>query len=224
MVSNVCLRGCAHLQVPSSCCDVSQPAQHHPFLRLRGGAEGKGKPKMLYSKNDPMSGHVDLVRDESDSDELGEPFEGLMKLINETSLAQKSSGASVGLIARARTEASPAGIAPREDWWDHPDTTREEVATYLRAQDKTFPDSDDHPRLNAALAHAARHGLVRDIRALVAQGAQVNAGGAGGSSMWVPLHHAARHKRPKAVRALLDLGARVNISTWGRWTLAALSR
>lgn len=173
---------------------------------------------MVYSKHEAMDGRVDLVREETASDDIGEPFDGLMKLINETSLGRRESGARVGLIARTRVEASHAGIAPRRDWWDHPETTREEVARYLRAQDETFADADDHPRVNAALAHAATYGLVRSIRELVAQGAQVNAGGAGGSSMWAPLHHAARHKRRKAVRALLDLGARVNISTWGRWT------
>ena len=188
----------------------------HLFLHLRGGA--KGKPKMVYSKDDMMGGRVNLMCEETDSDDIGQPFEGLMRLINETSLDWKDTGARVGLIAPTKTAASPSGIPPRQDWWDHPDTTREEVATYLRAQDPTFPDADDHPRLNAALAHAATYGLVRSIRDLVAQGAQVNAGGAGGSSMWAPLHHAARNGRPKAVRALLDLGARVNVSTWGRWT------
>lgn len=190
----------------------------HRMLRLRGGA----KEKIVYMQDDTkasMDGKVKLVRLETtEDDDIAGPFEELARLVNDTTFNAAKTRARVGVMMRTKTTASETGIPPRQNWWDHPDTTREEVGTYLRAQDPTFPDADDHTRLNADLCSAATWGRVAHIRDLVAQGAQVNAGGAGGSSMWVPLHHAARNCRRKAARTLLDLGAKVNISTWGRWT------
>jgi len=186
-------------------------------LQLRGGAADK----IVYMQDDTktgMDGTVKLVRQKSEEDDIVGPFEELARLVNQTSVSAQSTQARIGVFSRKQTTASETGIAPRQNWWDHPDTTREEVGTYLRALDNTFPDADEHTRLNADLCSAATWGRVGEIRELVSKGAQVNAGGAGGSSMWVPLHHAARNCRKKAARTLLDLGAKVNISTWGRWT------
>jgi hypothetical protein len=185
------------------------PHVGHPAMRLRGGA--KSTRKLVYFQEDTrscMGGRVKVVAHKNQDDDVGDAFEELIKMVNETSLRAKNPSMRAGVLERAKVTANCTGIAPRMEWWDDPETTREEVGTYIRAHDPTFPDPDDHPRLNAELASAATYGRVRAIRDLVAQGAQVNAGGAGGSRMWVPLHHAVRNRRPKAVRALLALGAR----------------
>jgi hypothetical protein len=181
-------------------------------LRLRG-AGASNLAGLVYADGDAaacMGATVRAVRPRSSPRDAAEDtivaaFDALVKLANATGDAAAQTGAA-------------HGAEQREDrWWEQPNTTRDDILAYLRARDPAVPDTDDRPRLNAELAAAAAGGSMRKIRELVAQGAQVNAGGTA-SGMWAPLHHAARHRHLRAVRALLNLDARVNITTWGRWT------
>ena len=193
------------------------PVAYH-ILQLRGGGKSQ-ESGIVYVQEDTrasMAGKIKLVKKAKKEDPhiaVRDAFHSLAALVNGTT---KDAGEDI-LFAESKKNAK-TGRALKNNWWDRRGTTREDVAAYMRTKDDWFPDADEHPQLNADLATAAMYGRVHKIRDLVAKGAQVNAGGAGGSSMWAPLHHAARHGRRRAVRTLLDLGARVNISTWGRWS------
>jgi hypothetical protein len=93
------------------------PQVGHPAMRLRGGA--KSTRKLVYLQEDTrscMGGRVKVVAHKN-QDDVGDAFEELIKMVNETSLLAETLGVRAGVLKRAkvtrRTRARQVSRKPK---------------------------------------------------------------------------------------------------------------
>ena len=181
------------------------------------GESKRGKSNIMYRPGGEMgmgSLQVDMPGD-GDTEEESEGYSGT----NATEIIDRLGENIIIKLGEEEEESEEGARKWRSDWWNEEGVTREDIMKYLRVKDpERTPGPNNEVELNEALATCSAEGDVDRIHQLVDAGAEVNAGGAGGSSQWTPLHHAAYNDQLEALVVLLGHGARPNVWTWARWT------